>query len=216
MKRITGFGSWRTGMPWVALVLFGLAFGCGQTGGAGQCDGADSSGMCATIDAIIPTDNVTGFGDTPDVDAYFTTPDCDGNGTADDPEPFGAHSALVTITANLIPNVTSPPAPEYVEFTGYTIQYFPSAQNLVPAPPLSTQTFSESWKVSANETVSRTLAFVPIQTKTEFTSGAGVSPLNDPAIYTAVYTISGKTQFDQDMTLVGSTSFAIGDFNLCP
>jgi hypothetical protein len=172
--------------------------------------------MCATIDSIVPTDLVTGFGETSSVDAFFSTNDCDGNGTPDDPEPFGEHSALVTISANLIPNIQSPPAPAYVEFTGYTIEYFPSAANAtlgVPAPPLTTQPFSESWKVSADETVTKTLAFVSIATKNEFaTTGGTVFPAN----YTARYTISGKTQFNQDIVLVGSASFSIGDFNMCP
>jgi hypothetical protein len=217
VKRIIGFGSWRTGMSWVALALFGLAFGCGTTGGGGQCDGADSSGMCATIDNIVPTDLVSGFGPTSSVDAFrLVSGDCDANGTADDPEPFGDHSALVTISANLIPNVTSPPAPEYVEFTGYTIEYIASPTNLIAAPPLATQVFSESWKVGADETVTKTLEFVSLQTKAEFfTAFGGVAPVA-PIHYTAVYTISGKTQFDQDMTLVGSTAFSIGDFDACP
>jgi hypothetical protein len=213
VKRIIGFGSWRTGMSWAALALFGLAFGCGTTGGAGQCDGADSSGLCATIDAIIPTDLVSGFGATNKVDAYFSTNDCDGNGTPDDPEPWGDHSALVTISGNLFPNVTSPPAPEYVEFYGYTIQYEPSSNNLVPSPPLSSQAFTETWRVSANETVTKTLEFVAIQTKLEFQNTGGTVT---PAFYTALYTIYGKTQFDQDIKLVGAATFEMGDYDACP
>jgi len=214
VKRVIGVGSWRTGVPWAALALFGLAMGCGQTGGGGQCDGADSSGMCATIDSIIPTDTVTGFGDTSDVDAFpLLSGDCDGNGVADDPEPFGKHSALVTISANLLPDVTSPPAPEYVEFVGYDIDYIPSPDNLVPAPALTSQTFSDSWRVSANESVTRTLEFVTIQTKLEYQSNGGTAL---PATYTARYTLYGKTQFNQFIKLVGLATFQIGDFNLCP
>jgi hypothetical protein len=211
VNKVNKARAWRVWLSLGATAVLGAALGCGQVGGAGQCNGVEVTGMCVTVDSIQPTDTVTGFGDTSSVDA-FQNPDCDGDPATSDAEKFGDHSAKVTISANFMKNVTSPPAPAFVTFTGYTVQYVASTTNTVAAPGMTTQTFSDSWKVNADESVTKTLDLVILQTKDEYVKGGGSK---SPAIYTAKYTISGTSQFNQDVVLIGTTSISIGDYNLC-
>lgn len=198
---------------WMWAGLLFLAVGCGEIGGAGQCNGVDSTGMCVTLDSIQPNDTVTGFGITSDVDA-FQTADCDGDLTTVDPELFGKHAADVQFTAFLMPQVTSPPAPAFVTWQSYTVEYIASPTNLVTAPALSTQVFApDNIKLDADSFVKWTMEFVSSQTKAEYVAGGGSSW--PPAYYTAIYTFSGTTQFNQGIVLKGSASFSIGNYNNC-
>jgi hypothetical protein len=192
---------------WQTLLCVGAAsllVACGEIGGAGQCNGADTTGMCVSIGSIFPEG-------TPDVDA-FQTLDCDGNGIADDPEVITKHDASVSISAELFEGVTSPPAPAFVTFTSYVINYTPSPANQVIAPLLDDWVFGLDQKVNEGESITMTLEMIPIQTKAEYGNEGG-SLL--PAVYTATYTIMGTTQFNEEIVLQGSTSFNIGDFDNC-
>lgn len=192
---------------WQTLLCVGAAsllVACGEIGGAGQCNGVDVTGMCVTSDSITPVG-------TPDVDAFITL-DCNLDGIADDPEPFTKHDASISISAVLLGGVTSPPAPAFVTFTSYVINYTPSPANQVIAPLLDGWVFDLNQKVNADESVTMTLEMIPIQTKVEYFNEGG-SLL--PAVYTATYTIMGTTQFNEEVVLQGSTSFNIGDFDNC-
>jgi hypothetical protein len=209
--RVTG---WRLWLPLAATALAGLALGCGQIGGAGQCNGVDVTGVCVTVDAIVPTDPV-GFGaDTPDVDAVQEG-DCDGDPTTVDPETFGEHDAKLSISATLMTGVNSPPAPAFITFTSYTVEYVPSSTNLVAAPALTTQSHGPfSMKVNTDGTsVTDTVEFVNLQTKKEYVDGGG--SLYPPGSYSAKYTLKGTSQFSDDVVLIGSATFNIGDYDNC-
>ena len=199
---------------WLPFGIVTLLLGCGEIGGSGQCFGVDATGMCLTIDSIQPTDTVTGFGDTSDVD-IFQNPDCDLSTPEFETEAFGGHSADVSFTAALLEGVSSPPAPAFMTFETYTIEYVASPANTVTTPVLTTQFFSaNSLKINADSSITATFEFVPIPTKDEYNSGGG-----DPssvAIYTAFYTFQGKSQFNQDVVLKGSAGFNLGNFDNCP
>jgi hypothetical protein len=186
-----------------------MASGCGEIGGAGQCNGVDVTGLCITLESISPS---SGGGESPDVDA-FLNPDCNGDGVADDPEVFTKHDARAVFSAILMPGVDSPPAPAFVTFTNYTVTFQSSPTNQVTAPALNGHIFSAGQiKVNADSSVTATLEMIPIQTKDEYVNNGG-SPI--PAIYTATYTITGTTQFNKDVVLTGTTSFNIGNFDTC-
>lgn len=189
--------------------LAAVLYACGEVGGAGQCNGVDVLGACMTIQSIAPQD---GSGEsTNDVDA-FQNPDCDGDATTSDSEPFTSHTAVVTLTMDLMPNVTSPPAPEFVTIEGYSVTYTPSPTNTVSAPPLTGQTFGETIKIGAGETVEAELEMVPLQIKDEYVAAGGAF---EGAIYRAVYTFQGKSQFNEEFAIGGNTTFTIGAFNNC-
>lgn len=208
----------RASRIWLSLgatAIVGIALGCGQVGGAGQGSGVDETGVFVSINGIVPTDTAVSGKDTSDVDA-FQTADCDPTTPVLDVEPFGKHSAKVAITATLMPGVTASPgpAPSSITFTHYQVDYTASPTNSVSAPALTSQPFNRTFLVNTDgSSLEETLEFVPIQTKVEYVSGGG-SPT--PAIYTAKYTITGTTEFNQPVVLIGSTDFNIGDFNNCP
>ena len=194
------------GFLWATLLM--LLYACGEIGGSGQCGGVEDSGVCVTVVSIEPFDETT---DTADVDA-FAAEDCDGDLLTLDPEPLFKHSATVTLSADLIPILTAPPAPEFVTFTSYTIDYIPSDANLIFAPALTTQVFGTTIRVDIDSTTPTDLELVPIQTKLQYVDLGG-----DPrvSIYSVIYTFEGTTQFNKGVVLQGSTTVNIGDFNNC-
>ncbi|HET6466708.1 MAG TPA: hypothetical protein VLY20_12765 [Nitrospiria bacterium] len=214
MNKVTGIKASRMWLSLGATALLGWVLGCGQIGGAGQCNGVDVTGACVSVDSVVPTDSVGFGGDTPDVDVVENQ-DCDGDPTTQDPEKFGEHDAKVTIEADLMKDVTSPPAPAFITFTSYTIDYTPLATNLVTAPALTSQSFGPtSLKVNTDGSQATfTLEFVNFQTKEEYVNNGG--SLYPPASYSAKYTFRGTSQFDQDVVLVGSATFNMGNYDNC-
>ncbi|MFQ5901581.1 MAG: hypothetical protein ACE5IH_08505, partial [Thermodesulfobacteriota bacterium] len=101
-----------------ALIL--ILYGCGDIGGGGQGGGSGDSGLYLAVTSIMPKD--VSDTTTSDVDVV-QNPDCNGDGTADDPETFGAHDADVTLSLSLVEGATSPPAADTVYITRYTIDY---------------------------------------------------------------------------------------------
>ena len=192
-----------------ATAALGILLGCGEIGGAGQCNGVDVTGMCVTLDSIQPV-NVQGE-NTNDVD-IFQDPDCDGDPETFDPEPFGSHGATVTISANLMPGVTSPPAPGFVTWEKYTVEYDPSPTNINFAPPLNIQEFGETIKVNADSSTESTLEMMPLPIKEQYVIDSGGF---ETTSYTVIYTFTGKTQFNQEIALKGSTSIIVGAFANC-
>ncbi|MBI3610669.1 MAG: hypothetical protein HY204_08220 [Nitrospirae bacterium] len=210
MKKSNSATLWRAWRMLGTMAVLGLALGCGTVGGSGQCNGVDATGACITIDSIAPFDSISGK-DTSSVDVIGAA-DC-GTGKA---EPFGDHSAKVTISATLMTGAKSPPAPGFIDFNGYTVLYTPSSTNLVTAPPLTTMSFPGA-KIHVNtdgSSVTTTLELMNTQTKTQYVSGGG--SLYPAATYTATYTITGTTQFNQEVILIGSTTISIGNYDNCP
>jgi len=211
VNKINRAKAWRVWLSLATTALVGIALGCGEIGGAGQCNGVDMTGLCLTVDSIIPTDTAVTSKDTPDVDAFIIA-DCDGDPATVDVEPFGSHSAKVTLTASLMPGVNSPPAPAFVTLEGYTVAFTPNPNNSGSSPPLTGLIRTESIKINADSTLTFTLDLVPVDTKLEYvTNGGDVIPM----YYSALFTLTGKSQFNQDLVIQGATSFDIGSFNNC-
>lgn len=210
VNKIIQARTWRIWLSLGATAIVGMALGCGQVGGAGQCNGVDVTGVCETVDSIVPTDPLGAGGDTSDVDAYQTAV-CS-SGTS---EPFGEHKAKVTVSASLMRGVTSSAAPAFIVFTSYTIDYTPSPTNLIAAPSLTSQAFGPiTLKVNSDGTpVTQTLEFVNTVTKKEYVDLGGSK--NPAMTYSAKYTFKGTSEFNQDVALVGSASFTMGDYNYC-
>ncbi|HEY5649515.1 MAG TPA: hypothetical protein VIU33_08450 [Nitrospiria bacterium] len=183
--------------------------GCGDIGGAGQCFGVENTGTCLTINSIEPT---TDGGPTSDVDAHFST-DCNGDGIDDDPEAGFSHTANITFSNSLLPGVTSPPAPQFVTLTNYSVVYVPNPNNLGSAPDLDGWTFSaNNLLLDVGSNFTGEFEMVPIQTKLQYATLGGDTL---PQFYTAVYSFTGTSQFNEDIVLQGTVSFAMGDFNNC-
>ena len=200
------------------LVLF-VAAGCGdeQIGAAGQCGGAESSGICVTIDSIEP--GSLGLEDTDDVDA-FQNPDCDGDPTTPDPEVFSRHSADVTFSAfNLIPsNVpgVTPGVPTFVTLTQYSIEYTADAGNVLPVPTLTNRVFNETIRIDVDGSATVTLAFVELAQLSEFNAqalqGGTAGAIQS---YTAKYTFSGQDSLGNSVSVAAFKKFQIGNFDTC-
>jgi len=194
-----------------ATAALGILLGCGEIGGAGQCFGVDVTGLCLTVDSIVPTDTAVSNEDTNAVDA-FQFSDCDGDPLTLDFEPIGPHSAKVTISATLMPGVTSPPAPAFVTLEGYTVEFFPNPNNSGSSPALTGLIRTESVKINADSSLTATFELVPLDTKVEYvTNGGDTLPMN----YSAIYTFTGKSQFFQDLVIQGATNFDIGSWDNC-
>jgi hypothetical protein len=186
-----------------------IATACGEVGGSGQCGGAESNGVCITIDFITPNYNEE---DTSSVDVNFN-PDCNLDGTLDDPEFFSDHNAVATFSSVQLTADDSIAVPPFVTFTSYQIDY---TQNTVPAigPPIATTTFNETINIDTGTTGNQfPLELVPNSTKDQYLADGG-DPATYPS-YTATYTFRGTDAFNNEMTLQGSTSFEIGGFNYC-
>ena len=212
MNKINQARATRIGLSLGATAVLGIALGCGEIGGAGQCFGVDETGVCVTIDSIVPTDTIN-TADTSDVDA-FQTADCDGDLTTVDPEPFGKHSATVAISVTLMPGVVSSqnggPAPSFVTITGYTIEYVAVTAG---APNLNAESYTAAQKIDAGASATMTLEFVSISNKALF--GSNASSSGAPAQYQANYTITGTTEFVDPLILKGSTSFNMANYSHC-
>ncbi|MBI3994574.1 MAG: hypothetical protein HY349_01225, partial [Nitrospirae bacterium] len=143
----------RVARIWLSLgatAALGIALGCGEIGGAGQCFGVEVTGLCLTVDSIVPTDTAVSNEDTSAVDAFQF--DCDPDPNVVEVEPIGPHSAKVTISATLMPGVTSPPAPAFVTLEGYTVAFSANPNNSGSSPVLTGLIRTESIKINADST----------------------------------------------------------------
>lgn len=207
---------------WGLFVLLGLLVlaGCGddQIGGAGQCGGADTSGLCVTVDLIIPGDGNTDPTDS--VDA-FAELDCDGDPETNDGVLLFSHFANVTLSVeNLIPTNlpgTTPGVPTFVTLTQYAIEYFSDVANVQPVPVLTNRVFNESIRIDVDGEMTTTLTFVEFQQKAEYREAAlqqfpGLNPIHS---YTAKYTFSGQDSLGNSVSVAAFKQFEMGDFNSC-
>lgn len=193
--------------------------GCGddQIGAAGQCGGAESSGICVTIDSIEP--GSLALPDTDDVDA-FQNPDCDGDPTTPDPEVFSRHSADVTFSVfNLIPSNepgVTPGVPTFVTLTQYSIEYTADTGNVLPVPTLTNRVFNETIRIDVEGSTMVTLAFLEIAQLVEFAEQAlEDETANAIQSYTAKYTFSGQDSLGNPVSVAAFKKFQIGNFNAC-
>ncbi len=208
---------WR--MNWcMFLALLGLLVltGCGddQVGGAGQCGGAESSGICVTVDLIEP--GSISLPDSDDVDAVQNL-DCDGDPATDDPEEISRHFADVTFSAtNLIPSNEpgiTPGVPIFVTLTQYSIEYTADEGNVLPVPTLTNRVFNETIRIDVDGSTTVTLALVEIAQLVEFNQqGGAAGPIQS---YTAKYTFSGQDSLGNGVSVAAFKKFQIGDFDTC-
>lgn len=225
---------------WVSLLVLFVAAGCGdeQVGGAGQCGGAQSSGICVTVDNITPLPagtGATGIGlagggatgggvveggiaepGSDRVDS-FQNLDCDGDPSTVDPEPFSEKVASVTLgVRNLIPtNIPgiTPGVPTFVTFTQYRLDYFADEGNVQPVPALSSRVFNESIVINVDETEIRLLVLVAQDQKDEFSNAVGDTDLLRS--YTAKYTFSGQDSLGGSVSVAAFKRFQLGDIDSC-
>ena len=205
----------------VALGLLGITLGLlgcdsGSIGGSGQCGGASDANACVQIDTIQPVY----LGQTTlNVDALrdICTP-----ATSTAPavlEPFTDHNATITITNAPLPGVgpgVGPTAETTVTLQDFSIRYTLNAcpagatcpaLDTLAAAPVSTVT------IPARGSVTITLPFVSLATKSEYVSKGG--SLLVPPSYSATYTITGTDLFHNSVSVRGSAPFTIGDFDHC-
>ena len=197
---------WRA---WFSMAGMVLLMGCGEVGGAGQCFGTGTSGLCVTLDSIVPTDKVTGFGDTNSIDAFQS--DCDGDTIPD--ETWGDHAVTVTFSAFLMPGVESPPAPSSVTWTNYLVTLVPNPSNQVSPPALTGYDYAFSGRLDTNSSLTVTLLLVSAQVKNEYVGASGSS--NPGSIYTVSLQFIGKTEFNKTIVLGGQTTITMADFDHC-
>ncbi|HIN33086.1 MAG TPA: hypothetical protein EYM83_03975 [Nitrospirales bacterium] len=200
------------------LVLLVLA-GCGddQIGSAGQCGGAESSGICVTINSIAP--GSLGLPSSDDVDA-FQNPDCDGDPATNDPEDFSRHSANVTLSVtNLIPtNVPGETAgvPTFVTLTQYRIEYTADAGNVLPVPTLTNRVFNETIRIDVNADATVTIALLELAQLNEYAEQALQGGTTDAfQSYTVKYTFSGQDSLGNPVSVAAFKKIQIGDFDTC-
>tara|TARA_B100000315_G_scaffold259541_1_gene315976 strand:+ start:473 stop:1087 length:615 start_codon:yes stop_codon:yes gene_type:complete len=201
-------------------VLFVLA-ACGdeQIGAAGQCGGAELTGICVTIDLISP--GSVSLPQSDDVDA-FQNPDCDGDRTTNDPEEFSRHSAEITLSVvNLIssnePGITSG-VPTFVTLTTYQIDYQETTDggNEVPGPLMTAREFNETIRIDVETSQTVTLAFLEIAQLIEYSAQAIQDGIDDTILsYTATYSFSGEDSLGNPVFVEAFKKFQIGNFNTC-
>jgi hypothetical protein len=198
-------------MGLVLLGIVGLLVSCGGTGGEG-CGGIEDVVSCVSITTITPT-NIAGE-NTSDVDVVRDICSVDATTGQADLEPFGAHNATITFSNAAFPGSSSSQA---VTLQQVSVSYSPP--NICPSgavcPPLPGFTQAVATLViPEGSTASGTFPFVPISVKEAYVNQGG-DTTRFPS-YTANYVFSGQTQpFSDTITIRGSASFTIGNFNLC-
>lgn len=184
--------------------------GCGDVGGAGQCNNVEHSGICFTLDAIEPLDPEADAVRMSDVDAFFT--DCDGDGIAD--EGMYSHPALLTLSARIQPGVVVPPAPAFVTWVNYSVFFTPNLSNGGVDPPLSGfERSMGSLLLESGATAEEEIELIPIATKSEYQLGGG--SLAPPQNYTVTVTVEGLDQFNERVVVQGTTTVNFADFVRC-
>jgi len=209
MRRLSIMG----GLLGIAMLV---ASSCGDIGGSGQCGGAESSGICASIVSIVPTDTLNGV-TTSDVDATQDPCTATGTGTGTGSatvEKWGEHAAIVTFSANLLPGVTAPPAASFVTFNQYSIVYTASPAGTA-GPPMASFTGGAptTITVTTTGTVTVTLTLVSIAQKKAYVAAGG--SLTTPSAYTATLTFTGTDEFGKSVSIQGETQFFIGNYATC-
>lgn len=193
-------------------------WGCGGAGpGSPGSMGCEDFGLICSV-TIVPTYLSN---DTDNVDAAMDvcTP-----GPPPTFEKFTDHGANVTVSLQLMnPTTTMTPPTLFVE--SYTIEYRRSNDS-IGSPPIESDSRFISFSVvsptgAAINTVTEGLIFVDVPRKDKYyqdmLSGVFTAQTASPSFinnYTAIYTIQGQIKGNQ-VTITGTKSFSIGDYNNC-
>lgn len=200
---------WETARRWLMSLFFGgmafLLVGCPGGPGSDECGGVDARVSCIRITRIQPAD-ITGTS-TRDVDTVQSIcPD----GTD---ELFGEHNVSITFV-----NTKFPTADEGLPATirSFNVSYdIISCPTGATCPPLTGFSDTLNLFVPDGGTVAETFPFVPISVKDEFLNQGGSA--NAFPIYSASFTFTAVTDFFEDtFDIQTSTSFVMGNFDLCP
>lgn len=183
---------------------------CGEgMGGGGGGGGAKESGLYINVDSIAPK-NIQEEA-TSDIDMTWNT-DCSGDGstTTTDVEPFGSHTASVTLSAARVPGATdSPAAGSWIQINRYTVEY--TVNQGSSGPSFLNKEYSESVKISAGGTATTTAQLMPKDFKTPYISTWN---LGYP-VYTVTYTFYGEDDRGRDVWARGFLTVTMGGFNNC-
>lgn len=196
--------------------LLALLYACGEVGGSGQCGGVAGTGACVRIEDIQPSyldqQPVSNVDAVQDICINDPTDPSD-----DEPEPFTDHDAIVTISNSPLPgatDVTTDPIVTLQDYSiSYTLNYCPFGATcplLDPLPVAPGQTTT----IGPNSSRGIPYPFAQLSKKFEYV-GKGGSIFAFPS-YTAHYTITGTTTFNEKISLQGFAEFTIGDYNNCP
>jgi hypothetical protein len=197
-------------MGLVLVGIVGLLVSCGQPGGEG-CGGIEDVVSCVSITGITPT-NIAGES-TSDVDAVRDICSVDATTGVATLEPFGAHNVTVTFSNVAFPGSSSSLAVTLQRVTvSYSLNTCPSGAVCPPLPGFTQDV--PTLVIPESGTASGTYPFVPINVKTAYVDQGGDTS-RFPS-YTADYVYTGQTQFfSETVTIRGSVSFTMGNFDLC-
>ncbi|HHL40584.1 MAG TPA: hypothetical protein ENJ37_08760 [Deltaproteobacteria bacterium] len=198
-------------------VLAALVVSCGDQTGGGGGGGSGSSGIIFSVDKVVPRDLVS-LADSWSVDMVWNT-DCNGDGTADDPELFGAHGADITLTAKHMDGVTVPPAARFLTITHYTVEY--SIVTGYTGPSFPTRTYYESLMIElqtglrGNATMS--VKLMPEDLKRTYVPALGGSQTWTYGYpeYNVVYTFYAQDEYGNDLMTKAFAVVTLGNFNAC-
>jgi hypothetical protein len=197
-------------MGLVLVGIVGLLVSCGEPGGEG-CGGIEDIVSCVSITSITPT-NIAGES-TSDVDVVRDICSVDTTTGEATLEPFGAHNATITFSNTAFPGSSGSQA---VTLQSVSVSYrLNTCLSGAVCPPLPGFTQSVSTLViPESSTVSGTFPFVPINVKEAYVDQGG-DTTRFPS-YSADYIFTGQTQFfSETITIQGSASFTLGNFDLC-
>jgi len=209
----------------VAILICGIPlilWGCGEmSSGRGPCGGGiEAEGSCVRVEKMEPAFILGVLGEeepkvllTSAVD-IFLNPDCDGDPATVDPEPFADHSAKVTFSNTLLPDIDQKHQRD-VTLTGYTVAYsLAHCPEGLQCPLLTPNQIGATLFLPAGGTEEFSLVLVTLGTKNEYLQkGGGVNAF---PTYTATYTFSGEDEFGSPISLTAATGFTVGDYDFCP
>ncbi len=193
------------------VLLLLLISACGEIGGSGQCGGGEGTGSCLRIESITPQYLEK---NRPSVDVVQV--DCDASASTTKLEPMASHSAELVISNRPIPPLKKEDISD-ITLRSYSISYIvnrcPSGATC-PALDLLLVNPGQTFLVPADGSVTFTgLNFFPLDSKNEYRGKFG-STLAFPH-YTANYRFTGTDSRQNPVSVEGSSSFEIGNFDNC-
>ena len=186
--------------------MIGLLASCESSPGGNECGGIGGTVSCGDIVSITP--------ESQNVDAFQNICTVDDQGNILTVEEFTDHNADITFANNTFPGAQDS---FDIRLLSYTVSFTLARCSPLSAgcPPISSFTKEETILIRPGEAVTDSFPLVPIDIKIEYDNDGG-----DPftaAEYTAEYVFTGQTtRFEDTITIEGSTTFTISDFDNCP
>lgn len=191
-----------------------------------ECGGVGDLVSCLSIDSIQPTDAGSG-NNTSNVDAVLQN--CSDDPSVFEGELFTDHNALITFSNREFPTATGDTHPTVggslavtilSVSVSYSLNHCPERAAGCPALTGFTVSTGPTFTIPPNGTTTQTFPLVPLRVKEEYIAeggefGGNVSGAPFPS-YSANYVFNARTvDFEDDIQIVGSTEFTIGNFNNC-